>query len=69
MMKTRRTCFISFIKFFLFSVLTRKKTIYEARVYSLISFLIYEARAVNFYILETVKPELGNFVENFSFKK
>ena len=31
-MKARRTCFISFIK--LFSVSTKRKTIYEARMYT-----------------------------------
>ena len=37
-MKARRTYFISFIKF-LFSALTKSKTIYEARIYTLISFI------------------------------
>ena len=41
-MEARTTCFISFIKL-LFSSLTKRKT-------------IYEARSVNFHNSETVKP-------------
>ena len=37
-MKARRTCFISFTKL-LFTDSTKRKTVYEARVYSLISFM------------------------------
>ena len=47
-MRARKTCFISFIKL-IFFVVTKRKTIYEARMYTLISF--YET--VNSYNLET----------------